>query len=46
MRTLQEQYDLARQVMPGGVNSSVRLNQALGVPLYVSRGAGSRVWDI
>lgn len=44
--TLQEQYDRARQVMPGGVNSSVRLNKALGVPLYVERARGSRVWDL
>jgi len=36
----------ASQVMPGGVNSSTRLNKALGTPFYVSRGRGSRVWDI
>lgn len=32
--------------MPGGVNSSARMNQALGVPFYAARGRGSRVWDI
>ena len=46
MRTLREQHRLAQQVMPGGVNSSVRVNQALGTPFYASRGQGSRVWDI
>lgn len=46
MTTLKEQYELAKQVMPGGVNSSVRLNNAIGVPFYTSHARGSRVWDI
>ena len=46
MTTLREHYQRARQVLPGGVNSSTRLNKALGTPLYVSRGQGSRVWDV
>jgi len=46
MPTLQSQYDKARKVLPGGVNSSVRLNRALGTPFYVSRARGSRVWSI
>ena len=46
MGTLQQQYEKAKQVIPGGVNSSTRLNQALGVPLYASRAAGPRVWDV
>ncbi len=46
MPTLKSQYRKARQVLPGGVNSSVRLNRALGVPFYVSRARGSRVWSI
>ena len=46
MRTLREQYELAGEVLPGGVNSSVRLNRAIGTPLYASRARGSRVWDI
>lgn len=39
-------YTRARQVLPGGVNSSTRLNKALGMPFYASRGKGSRVWDV
>ena len=46
MPTLKEHYEKARMVMPGGVNSSTRLNKALGHPLFVSKGRGSRVWDI
>ena len=46
MSTLKEHYDLARKSLPGGVNSSTRVNQAIGTPLYVSRGKASRVWDI
>ncbi len=32
--------------MPGGVNSSVRLNRAIGTPFYVSHARGSRAWSI
>ncbi|MFH1570099.1 MAG: aminotransferase class III-fold pyridoxal phosphate-dependent enzyme, partial [Gemmatimonadota bacterium] len=39
-------FDRARQVLPGGVCSSTRLNQALGHPLYLSRAEGSRVFDL
>jgi glutamate-1-semialdehyde 2,1-aminomutase len=46
MTTLLEQYDLARQVLPGGVNSSTRFNHALGAPFYASRAEGSCVWDV
>ncbi len=35
-----------RKVMPGGVCSSTRFNQAWGVPVYASRAKGSRFWDI
>ena len=38
-------YRRAREVMPGGVNSSVRLNKATGIPFYVSKAEGSRLWD-
>lgn len=41
-----DHFARARQVMPGGVNSSTRVNQALGTPLFVSRSHGSRVTDI
>ena len=45
-RTLQDHYERAKRVLPGGVNSSVRVNQALGTPLFVSKAKGSRIWDI
>ena len=46
MTTHTAHYALASRVLPGGVNSSTRLNKALNVPFYVSHGRGSRVWDI
>ena len=46
MKTLKSHYDRAREVLPGGVNSSTRFNHALGTPFYVSRALGSRVWSI
>ena len=46
MATLQSMYQTACANMPGGVNSSVRLNQAIGAPLYIKHSEGSRVWDI
>ena len=45
-RTISEQYELARKVMPGGVNSSTRLNSAIGVPLYVSKAKGDTLYDL
>lgn len=32
--------------MPGGVNSSTRFNQAIGMPFYAQRGKGAHVWDL
>lgn len=46
MLTQQEQYDKARKVMPGGVNSSTRLLRTIGTPFYVSHGKGSRITDV
>ena len=46
MPTSKEQFRKASQVMPGGVNSSTRLNKALGIPFFASRGEGAYVWDI
>lgn len=40
------QYERAKQVLPGGVNSSTRMNKALGRPFYASHGNGSRIWDL
>ncbi len=39
-------FRAASQVLPGGVNSSTRLNRALGAPMYVARAEGSRITDI
>ena len=39
-------YATARKHMPGGVNSPARSWGAVGgEPLFIARGAGSRVWD-
>ncbi len=39
-------YEAARSVIPGGVNSPARSWGAVGgSPLFLRRGAGSRVWD-
>jgi len=46
MATLQELYTRASEVLPGGVNSSIRLNRAIGTPLYTSRSEGPYVWDV
>ncbi len=35
-----------RKVLPGGVCSSTRFNQAWGRPVYASRAKGSRFWDV
>lgn len=40
------QYEKARRVMPGGVNSSVRLNRAIGTPFFVRKARGAHVWDL
>ena len=41
------EYARAQKMMPGGVNSPVRAYRAVGgVPPFIERGAGSRVWDI
>jgi glutamate-1-semialdehyde 2,1-aminomutase len=43
----QELYGHARKLLPGGVNSPVRAMGAIGrEPVFVARGAGSRVWDV
>lgn len=37
----------AKQVIPGGVNSPVRAFKSVGRdPVFIERGAGSRLWDI
>ncbi|MBN1685292.1 MAG: aspartate aminotransferase family protein [Spirochaetales bacterium] len=39
-------YERARRVMPGGVNASVRINRALGHPLFIERGEGAYLYDV
>jgi glutamate-1-semialdehyde 2,1-aminomutase len=46
MKSLKEQYELAKKVLPGGVNSSTRFNRAIGTPFFAEKGKGSHVWDI
>ncbi len=46
MPTRFEQYERARKVLPGGVNSSTRYNRALQTPFYASRAEAGYVWDI
>ena len=46
MDKAQELYEFARQYLPGGVSASTRYNRALGRPFYISRGDGSKVYDL
>ena len=39
-------YASARTVLPGGVSSSIRYNQALGQPFYIARGDGAYLYDL
>ncbi|MEF2968009.1 glutamate-1-semialdehyde 2,1-aminomutase [Paenibacillus sp. M1] len=40
-------FEEAKKVLPGGVNSPVRAYKSVGLtPIYIERGAGSRVYDI
>ncbi len=42
----QELYSVARNLMPGGVNSPARSWSGVGGnPLFIERASGSRVWD-
>ncbi|HKJ88203.1 MAG TPA: aminotransferase class III-fold pyridoxal phosphate-dependent enzyme, partial [Gammaproteobacteria bacterium] len=47
MATRSEQlFAEAQKYIPGGVNSSVRAFKPVGgTPLFMERGAGSRIWD-
>lgn len=39
-------YEKAKQYFPGGVNSPVRAFKSVhGVPLFIEKGDGSRLWD-
>ena len=40
-------FEIAKQYIPGGVNSPVRAFKSVGLtPVYVERGEGSRIYDI
>lgn len=43
---LEALYRRGRQVLPGGVCSSTRFNQAWERPVYASRACGARFWDV
>lgn len=46
MSRVVEQYQQACQYLAGGVSASIRLNRALGHPLFFDRAEGCRVWDL
>src|SRR5262249_29069544 len=41
-----DQYEKARNYLAGGVSASIRLNRAVGHPMFFDRAAGCRVWDL
>ena len=41
-----ELFDKGKQVLPGGVCSSTRLNQGIGHPVYVEHAEGARFTDV
>jgi len=43
---LNQLYDQAQQYLAGGVCATARANPAIGHPLYVARGDGSRIYDV
>jgi glutamate-1-semialdehyde 2,1-aminomutase len=46
-RVSEELFNRARQSLVGGVNSPVRAFKSVGLtPLFIRRGAGSRIWDM
>lgn len=43
----QEQFDRAKRVLVGGVNSAVRAFRAVGgTPLFISKAEGAYMWDV
>ena len=44
--SVEELYLSAQRYLPGGVSASARANEAIGHPFYVSRGDGSRLYDL
>lgn len=42
-----EAFEIAKQLMPGGVNSPVRAFKSVGIdPIFISHGIGSKIYDI
>lgn len=46
MNANEKLFRQASRYLPGGVCSSARFNKALGSPFYLSRAAGSKVYDL
>lgn len=47
MATNQQEFDRARQVLVGGVNSAVRAFRAVGgTPRFIARAEGAYMWDV
>ncbi|MFB3879756.1 MAG: glutamate-1-semialdehyde 2,1-aminomutase [Armatimonadota bacterium] len=43
----QQLFETAQALIPGGVNSPVRAFKSVGgVPPFIARGAGARIWDV
>ena len=41
-----ELYERACHVLPGGATAAARINKAFGHPIYMTRGLGSRLFDV
>jgi glutamate-1-semialdehyde 2,1-aminomutase len=46
MSRTEQQFEVARQYLAGGVSASTRVNRAIGRPMYIDRAEGCRVWDL
>ena len=46
MNLMHKQYEKASEVLPGGVNSSVRYSKAHGVSIYMSRAEKGIIYDL
>ncbi|HEX7375838.1 MAG TPA: aspartate aminotransferase family protein [Pirellulales bacterium] len=46
MHRTEQQYQQAEPFLAGGVSASIRLNRALGRPMYFDRAEGCRLWDL
>lgn len=46
MNSAEKLFESAKQVLPGGVCATARVNQAIGRPFFVSRGDGAYVYDL